>query len=150
MGFKTVSFSHSMTSNQHGISIRVAVHGLFKSRGQVLLSDPTRLINLDGSSTIPRGRGPRIYLLCRVLDDGDPQGIVISEVAELAPALGDALDLLDVADLEARVRAVVALDQERHEHGPLAVRVDAAAGAALKGGQEERRAGRWLQLARPS
>jgi hypothetical protein len=77
----------------------------------------------------------------RVLDDGDPQAVKVAQIADLVAALGNALDLLDLLDLEARVGAEVALDEQRDEDGPLRVRVDAAAGAALEGGVEKGRAG---------
>jgi hypothetical protein len=82
-----------------------------------------------------------ILLVRRVLDNGDPQAVKVSQVADLVAALGYALDLLDLLDLKAYVGPEVALDQQRDEDGPLRVRVDAAAGAALKGGVEEGRAG---------
>ena len=85
------------------------------------------------------------HVLRRVLNDGNLQGVKVAQVACLVPSPRNALDLLDVADLKAARLASVALDQQRYQHGPLAVRVDAAAGTAVKGGEKERRASRWLE-----
>ena len=79
--------------------------------------------------------------MCGVLDNRYPKAIIVAQIALLATALGDAFDLLDLLDLEACVAARIAFDEEGHEHGPLRVRVDAAAGAAFEGGEEEGRAG---------
>ena len=105
-----------MPPNQNSIRVRVRLHSLFQTL-------------------------PQILLVRRVLDDGYPQTIVVAQVALLAAALGDALDLLDLLDLEARVFTEVALNEQRDQHRPLRVRVDAAAGAALEGGHEEGGAG---------
>jgi len=63
----------------------------------------------------------------------------------LAPALGDALDLLNLLNFKASGWAGVALNEEGDKDGPLRMRVDAAAGAALKGGEEQWGAGGWLE-----
>ena len=73
----------------------------------------------------------------RVLDDGYAQTIVVAQVALLPPAFWYALDLFNLLNLEACVFSKVALDEEGDEDGPLRVGVDAAAGAAFKGGHEE-------------
>ena len=105
-----------MPPNQDSIRVRVLLHSLLQAL-------------------------PQILLVRRVLDDGYPQAIVVAQVALLAAALGDALDLLDLLDLEACIFAEVALHEECHEDRPLRVRVNAAAGAALEGGHEEGCAG---------
>lgn len=109
-----------MPPNQDSIRVRVLLHSLLQTL-------------------------PQILLVRRVLDNGYPQAIVVAQVALLAAALGDALDLLDLLDLEACVFAEVALHEESDEDRPLRVRVDAAAGAALEGGHEERGAGGGLE-----
>jgi len=48
--------------------------------------------------------------------------------------------LFNLFDLKARVFSEIALDEEGYEDGPLRVCVDAAAGAAFEGCEEERRA----------
>lgn len=125
---------HAMPPDEHGVRIRVAVHRLLQELGQVLL-------------------------VRRVLDDRYPQRVVVSQVALLTEPAPEALDLLDVVDLEDAValfragHAVASrrrgLEEQRHKDGPVRVRVDAAAGAALgKGGEEERRALRGLVAGR--
>lgn len=64
-----------MPPDEHGISIRILIHGLLQELCEILL-------------------------MGRVLDHGDPQRIVVSEVPNLAHALAEALDLLDIVDLE--------------------------------------------------
>jgi hypothetical protein len=88
---------------------------------------------------------PQILLVRRVLNDWYPQAIIVAQVTLLATTFGDAFDLLDLFDFKARVGTEVALDDEGHEDGPLRVRVDAAACAALEGGEEERGAGGWFE-----
>lgn len=80
-----------------------------------------------------------------VLNDRYPQLVVVPQVALLAAPLRYALDLLNLLDLEAGAFSKFALNKQRDENGPLRVRVDAAAGAALKGGHEEGCAGRGLK-----
>ena len=109
-----------MPPNQDSIRVRVLLHSLLQTLSQILL-------------------------VRRVLDTGYPQSIVVAQVALLAAALGDALDLLDLLNFETCVFAEVALDEECDQHGPLRVRVDAAAGAALEGGHEEWGAGGGLE-----
>lgn len=77
----------------------------------------------------------------RVLNNRYPQPVKVAEITLLASPLWYAFDLLNLLDFEARVGPEVALDKEGDEHGPLRVRVDAAAGAAVEGGEEEGRAG---------
>jgi hypothetical protein len=81
---------------------------------------------------------PEILLVRRVLDNRNPQTIIVAKIALLAATVGDAFDLLDLFDFEACVGAKVALDNEGHEDSPLRVRVNAAACAALERGEEER------------
>lgn len=84
----------------------------------------------------------KILLMRGVLNDGNAQRIMISQVARLGEALAKALDLLNVVNLKHFILAgTLGFKKQRHEHGPLRVRVDAAAGvAARKGCEEERRA----------
>lgn len=104
----------AVAPHQDGIRVRVLVHGGLEELGQVLL-------------------------MRRVLDDGDAQGIMVAQVADLAQALAKALDLLNVVDLEDA--AALGLEEEGDEDGPVRVGVDAAAGAAAgEGGEEEGRA----------
>lgn len=107
----------TVTSDQDGVGIRILLHGLLEILGQVLLM-----------------RG--------ILNDGDPQRVVIAQVPLLGHAPPEALDLLNVVDLKHLVLArPLSLEEQRHEDCPLGVRVDAAAGvAAGKGREEERRA----------
>lgn len=77
----------------------------------------------------------------RVLNNRYPQTIKVSQIPLLAPPLWYTLDLLNFLNLEACGGTKVAFDKEGHEHGPLRVRVDAAAGAAVEGGEEEGGAG---------
>lgn len=109
----------AMATNQNSVRIRVFVHGLLKELGQVLL-------------------------VGRVLNDRDTEGIMIAEVSRLAVTATEALDLLNVVDLEHTVGAFVTgvghgLEDEGNEDSPVRMRVDAASGAAArKGGEEER------------
>lgn len=105
----------AMPADEDSIRIRVLVHGLLEELGEVLL-------------------------MGRVLDDGDAQRVVVAQVPGLLEAAAEALDLLDVVDLEDLVvTAPLRLEQQRHQHGPLRVRVDAAPGAAPREGREEQR-----------
>jgi hypothetical protein len=115
----------AMSTNKNGVRVGVLVHGLLEVLGEVLLVG------------------------C-VLDDGDAQGVVVAEVPGPLEPAAETLDLLNVIDLEQAVLARgLPLQQQRHEHRPLRVRVDAAPCPALgEGGQEERRALRWLALRR--
>mgnify|MGYP005989103839 CR=1 FL=1 len=74
-----------------------------------------------------------------VLDNGDSQRIVISQVARLGHALAKTLDLLNVVNLKDLVFAgTLGFEEQRDQHGPLGVGVDAAAGvAACESGEEE-------------
>lgn len=62
----------------------------------------------------------------------------------LPPSLWYALDLFNLLNLEARILAELALDEERHKDSPLRVRVYAAAGAPVEGREEERGTSRWF------
>ena len=110
-----------MSSDKHGVRVRILIHGLLEALSQVLFE-----------------RG--------VLDDRDRQGIVKAQHSGLVSATRDAFDLLNLADLEAGVFAMQFLDQKRDQHGPLAVSVDGASGTPLKRCEEQGRAGRWVQL----
>ena len=67
---------------------------------------------------------------------------MVSQVARLGEALAKALDLLNVVNLKDFILAwALSLEKQRYKHGPLRVRVDAAACvAARESRQEERRA----------
>ena len=104
---------YAMSPNQHGIGIRILFHSLLKILGQILLM-----------------RG--------VLNDRDPERVMIPQVALLRHPPPEALDLLDVVDLKDFILTwTLGLEQQRDEHGPLGVRVDAAAGVAAGEGCEE-------------
>lgn len=65
---------------------------------------------------------------------------MVPQVPDLAEPLAKALDLLNVVNLK-DLAVALCLEQQRDEHGPVGVRVDAAAGAAAgEGGEEEGRA----------
>lgn len=110
-----------MPPDEHGIRIRIPVHSLLQVLGQVLLM-----------------RG--------VLNDRNPQCVMVAQVALLGGAPGKALDLLDVVDLKDLVKArALGLEEQSDEDSPLRVRMDATAGVATReGGQEEGRALRRL------
>ncbi|CAH0049631.1 unnamed protein product [Clonostachys solani] len=77
---------------------------------------------------------------------------MVAQVAGLVHALAEALDLLNVVDLEDPVVAgALGFKEQSDEDGPLGVGVDAAAGAAAgEGGEEERGAlGRLVDWGRP-
>lgn len=114
--------SHSMSPHKHRVGVGILLHSLFQTSSEVFL---------EGS----------------ILNDGDLEGVKETQHA-LALAPRDTLDLFNVANLELTVRALLALDQERYQHCPLRVCVDAAACAALKGSQEERRTGGGFQVER--
>lgn len=102
--------SHSMSPHKHCIGVGILLHSLFQTSSEVFL---------EGS----------------ILNDGDLEGVKETQHA-LALTTRDTLDLFNVANLELTVRALLALDQERYQHCPLRVCVDAAARAALKRSQE--------------
>ncbi|KAF3389624.1 hypothetical protein F1880_004227 [Penicillium rolfsii] len=77
----------------------------------------------------------QVLLKGSVLYDRDAESIIISQHA-LALATGNALDLLNSADLEASIGTFLTFNQQGHEDGPLGVSVDTAASAVLKGRQE--------------
>lgn len=109
-----------MSPHKHRISVGVFFHCLFQASREVFL---------EGG----------------ILDDGDLEGIKETQHA-LALTPWDTLDLLNVANLEHTAGALLPFDQEGDQHGPLRVGVDAAASTLIKGGQEERRASRGLQI----
>lgn len=111
-----------MSPDQNSIGVRIFLHRLLQASRQVFLERS-------------------------VLDNRDTERIVEAQHA-LPPATWDALDLLDVVNLKASSRALHPLDQERHQHCPLRVRVDGAEGSALKRSQEQRGAVGGLQRER--
>lgn len=100
-----------MSSHQDSVGVRILVHGLLQASREILLERS-------------------------VLDDRNLEGVEEAQHA-LPLASRNTLDLLNVADLEASVGTLLALDQERHQHGPLRVRVDAAASTTLKSSKEQ-------------
>ena len=105
----------AVTADEYGIGVGVLVHGLLEELREVLL--------VGG-----------------VLDDGNAEGVVVAEVPLLSGPAAETLDLLDVVDLEEPITArALPLEQQRHQHGPLRVRVDTAAGAAPREGRQEQR-----------
>jgi len=94
----------AMSPYQDGVRVGVLVHGLLEEFSQVLF-------------------------VGRVLDDGDPERVVVAQVAALLEALAEALDLLNVVDEE--LAAALLLQDQGHQDGPVRVRVDTAPGAAL-------------------
>lgn len=109
-----------MPADQHRIGIWILFHCLLETFREILLER-------------------------RVVDDGDPERVVIPEHA-FARAPRNALDLLNVADFKVPTRTKLALDKKGHQDSPLRVGVNAAAGAAVEGGQEQGRAGRGFQI----
>lgn len=104
---------NTMSTDEDSIGVGVQLHGLLEVLGQVLLV-----------------RG--------ILDDGNPQRIMIPQVALLGHATAEALDLLDVVDLEDLIlTGALGLEQQRDEDGPLRVCVDAAASVAAGEGRKE-------------
>lgn len=105
----------AMPTDKDGVGIGVARHCLLKILCQILLM---------GS----------------VLDDGYAQGVVEAKISRFGHAATEALDLLDVVNLEDLVpTGAVGLKQEADENGRLGVGMDAAAClSAAEGGQEER------------
>lgn len=111
-----------MATDQDRICIRIGIDSPFQSLGQIFLK-----------------RG--------VFNDRNTKRIVVVVHSFSFPAR-DPLDLLDVADLKIPVLAMLALYQERHEHGPLRVCMYAAHGAAFEGSQKQRGAIGWLKVFR--
>ncbi len=108
-------YVNAVSADEDSIRIGMLVHGLLEELGKVLL-------------------------VSRVLDDGDAQRVVVAEVSRLLEPAAEALDLLDVVDLEHLVTArALRLEQQRHEHRPLRVGVNAASGPAPGEGGEEQR-----------
>lgn len=112
--------SHSVSPHQDSVGVRVLVHGLLQAFGEILLE-------------------------CSVLNDRNPKCVEEAQHA-LPLASRDTLDLLNVADFEASVWTLLALDQECHQHGPLGVRVNAAASTTLESSKEQWSACGRLQL----
>lgn len=109
----------TMSPNEDGVRIWVFLHGFLEELGEVLLM-----------------RG--------VLDDRDTQSIMIVQVALLLVAPAEALDLLNIVDLESLVLfGALAFQDQGHQHGPVGVRVDAAPGSAL--GESSHEKGRALR-----
>ncbi|TLS28483.1 hypothetical protein PpBr36_01128 [Pyricularia pennisetigena] len=83
-----------------------------------------------------------VFFVCRVLNDGNAKRVVVAKIASLFKALTKALDLLNVVDAELthvfRTTGTAArLEDQSHEDGPMAVRVNAATSTTLgEGGQE--------------
>ena len=73
-----------------------------------------------------------------ILDDGYTQTVIVTQVTLLPSSFRYALGLFNLFDLKARVFSEIALDEEGYEDSPLRVCVDAAAGAAFEGREEER------------
>lgn len=109
-----------MSAHQHRVCVWMSINGFLESLGQV-------------------------FLKRRVLNDGNPQRVMII-VHSFSFALGDALDLLDITDFKIALLAILPLDQQSHENGPLRVRMDTAHGSAFKGSEEQRRAVRRLEV----
>jgi hypothetical protein len=105
-----------MPLHQNRIRIRIPLHRLLQTLSQILL-------------------------MRRILNDRYPQAIKVSQIPRFTPSFRYPFYLLDFLDFEARVGTKVALDEKGDKHGPLRVRVDAAAGAAVEGGEEEGGAG---------
>ena len=72
---------------------------------------------------------------------------MISQVSLNVMALSKSLDLLDIVNLKDRL--ATGFEEECHENGPLRVRVNTAARAALlECSEKERRALRWAAIGR--
>ena len=105
---------HTMPPHEHRIRIRVLLH-----RGLQVLC--------------------QILLMRRILNDRDPQRIMVPQISLLVHASSKPFNLLEVVDLKDFAVLWHGLLQEQgDEDGPLGVRVDAAACAAAgEGGEEE-------------
>lgn len=105
-------------------------------------------------------RIPQILLVRRIVNNRDPHRIEEAQITQFTTPLGDfgravaasgdAFDLLDLGYAEdggGGVRGLLGgAAEEGHEDGPLRVRVDTAARAAvLVHGEEERGAGGWFE-----
>lgn len=108
-----------MSPHEHRIGVGVLVHRCLQTFRQVLL-------------------------VWGVLNDRDAQSVVVVQVA-LALATRNTLDLLDVAHLEACFRAHLPFNQQGDQDCPLRVSVNTTASTLLKGREEQRGAGGWLQ-----
>lgn len=81
-----------------------------------------------------------------VFDNGDPQRIMISQIPLLLVTFAEALNLLNIIDLEDVAVQLPLLKEKGNEYSPLRMCVDAAARIAFgKGSEEERRALGWLK-----
>lgn len=109
-----------MAAYKDGISVGVLVHGRFETTSQVLL---------EGG----------------ILNNRDAQSVVIAKHA-LTLAARNPLDLLDIADLKACVRALLPLYQKSHQDCPLRVCVDAASRTVLERSEEQRCTGGRVEL----
>ena len=101
----------AMSPDQHSVRIRVLLHSFLHELGEILL-------------------------VRRVLDDRNAQRVMVPEVSRLLETAPEPFDLLDVVDLKDlalfTVAAMLRLEEKRHEHGPLRVRVDLGGRRTLK------------------
>lgn len=102
--------SHSVPPDKNRVCVRVLVHGCLQTTGEVLF---------EGG----------------VFNNGNLQSIEEPEHA-LSFTAGNTLDLLNVADLETSIRALLPLHQQSDQNRPLRMSVDAAPSTMLKGSQE--------------
>lgn len=111
-----------MSPNQHRIRIRVFIHRRLQAIRQILLKR-------------------------RILNHRNPQRIMVPQIPRLLEPPPKPLDLLNIINLkDVRLRRPALLQQQRDQHRPLRVRVDAAPGVALvERRQEERGTLRWLE-----
>lgn len=81
-----------------------------------------------------------------ILNDGYPQPIIVPQITRLPPAPRNPLNLLHPFNFKTAFRPGLALDDERYQHSPLGMRVDAAARRAfVEGCEEERCALGWVE-----
>jgi len=109
-----------MSPNEYCISIGILLHSFLQPLGQILLER-------------------------RILNDGNAQRIVKAQ-HPFAWAFGDAFDLLNITDLEARILSVQLLNQQGHQNGPLGMGMYGTQGATLKSCKEQWCAGRRLEI----
>lgn len=83
----------------------------------------------------------------RILNDRYLKGVMKPEHS-LTWTLRDSLDLLDVANLKARLPAMKLLNQQCHKNCPLRMGVNATVGSSFKCCQEQWRTCRWFQIKR--
>lgn len=108
-----------MSSHQNRVGVRVLVHRLFQTFREILLK-------------------------WSVLNNWNSECVVEAQHT-LTPTTRNSLDLFNVANLEAAIRTLLALDQEGHQHGPLRVGVNGAESSTFKCRKEQGRAVRRLQ-----